>query len=295
MAPQTPELPTLRPPLGARLREAWESRHVFTATARSNVPTYRGSLLGPIWLFLIPVMHVVGFGVLLGGVFNAKAPNAVPYLLFLILSMQAFRMFQMTLMYATVSTKMVKTRTRALRFPLLLVPLAAVSRTLLVLGIYWTMAAIVLIYYLIARGTFYLQLNYHLLIGFVGLALMIVFALALGLTTSVIYPRARDIRYVVRYVVQFWMFFTPVLYSIEALPHTYQVIAQFNPLTPLVGLVQYGFLNAGGLSVYGLLWSIAAIVLAGVFGLWFFNRHANQWIGVHQVRDPEEDDEEEPL
>lgn len=286
------DLPPLRPTVRERIREAWASRDLYPGTLRSSIPTFRSSLLGRAWLFLVPVMQIFSFAAILGGVFHAQAPNGVPYVLFIIFSMQAFRIFQMTLMYTTVGAKMHKSRTRALRFPLLLIPFASLSRALVVLGVYWAIAAVALLYYLVADGTLYLQMNFKPLIGFAGLVLLMAFAVAIGLVTSVAYMRARDVRYLVRYLLQLWLFFTPVLYSIQALPHPYQVIVQINPLTPLVGMVQYGFLNAAGdPGLYAVPWSIFAIFCTAAFGLWFFNRFANRWLGGYQFFGEDEDDE----
>jgi ABC-type polysaccharide/polyol phosphate export permease len=162
-----------------------------------------------------------------------------------------------------------------------------------VLVIFWGFAAVLLAYYGIADGHFYLNLSPRLLAGFAGLGLCLLFALAIGLTTSALYPRVRDIRYVVRYGLQFWIFLTPVFYSVQQLPHWAQVLSQVNPLTPMVSLVQYGFLDAGSVHPWGLVWSVAAILLTGAFGLWFFNRYATQWIGIYTFDDGTGTDDEE--
>jgi ABC-type polysaccharide/polyol phosphate export permease len=287
VADLSPWVPTLR----ERIREAWESRHIARALAASIVPTYQGRVLGRAWFVIRPAMQIFVFALIFGGVFNASAPNGVPYLLFLVFSTMAFRFFERTVMYETLATRMVGRMTNNLRMPLLLIPVAATFTGVLVLLVYWSFAAVLLVYYLIAKGHFYLTMSPRLLAGVAGLALCLVFGWAIGLTTCTLYPRVRDVRYLVRYGMQFWIFLTPVFYSIESLPHWAQVLAQVNPLTPMVGLVQYGFLDAGGLSPYGLIWSVAAIILTGLFGLWFFNRFSTQWIGVFAL--PRGSDEEE--
>ncbi len=287
-----PELPVFRPKLRERIRESWEARALYPGVARSSIPTFQGKLLGRAWLYLIPIMQVVGFGAVLGGVFHAKAPNGVPYIVFMIFSTQAFRLLQVIVLFTTTSTKMQKSKTRGLRFPLLIIPFAGIARGILMYGVSFVIALTAIVVFFFTRGKMYLQLNAQLLIGIAGLLLILAFGLAIGLTTSALYPRATDIRYFTRYAMQVWFFFTPVLYSIQSLPHPYQVVMHFNPLTPLVGMVQYGFLNAGGLvPLYSLLWSLAAIALTGLFGLWFFNRFANKFVGVYQVAGADELDD----
>jgi ABC-type polysaccharide/polyol phosphate export permease len=285
------EFPPWRPSVWGRVTEAWQGRHLFPPLARRMVPTYRGRVLGRAWIIIRPFMQVFGFALVFGGVFHAQGPNGIPYLLFLLFSMQAFRLFDLTTLFETMSPRMVARQTRNLRVPLLLVPLASISRGILELIIFWFFAAVTLVYYWIARGTFYLELSPKLLVGLLGLLLCLVYGMALGLTTSVIYPRARDIRYVVRYGMQFWLCVTPVFYSLQTLPSWAQVLAQFNPLTPLISLVQYGFLGADLLHPWGVLWSLGAIVVSAAFGLWFFNRLATQWIGIYAPTDDGDDED----
>jgi lipopolysaccharide transport system permease protein len=287
-AAAVPELPLWQPSTRERIREAWDSRALLPGLARTSIPTHKGKILGRAWLFLRPFTQVFGFAVIFGGVFKVQAPNGIPYLLFLILSLQAFSLFNSTLIYATTNSNAVRGVTRALRFPLLLVPFASIGYALVRLAIYWLLAAGLLVYYLLADGKLYLQVDPKMLAGIGGVALCLAFGLAIGLTTSAVFPRARDIRYFVRYWTQLLALFTPVYYPLQAIPHGYRALAQLNPLTGMVGLVQYGFLGAPGPSPYGVAWSVAALVLATLFGLWFFNRYATRWIGAFKRPEDEE-------
>jgi ABC-type polysaccharide/polyol phosphate export permease len=283
----TPWQPSVR----ERIGEAWRGRALFPLLARRMVPTYRGRILGRAWIFVRPFMQVFGFALVFGGVFHATAPDGIPYILFMLLGVQAFRFFEFSVLFATLSSRMVKRQTRSLRIPLLLVPLAASSRALMELLIYWVFTAALLVYYYATSGHFYLEISLKLLVGLGGLLLCLVYALAIGLFTSVVYPRAMDIRYLVRYGMQFWLVITPVLYSLDSLPHRYQTLAQLNPMTPLVGMVQYGFLDAGELHAWSIAWALGAIVVTGLVGLWFFNRLATQWIGIYTLDDEDDEDE----
>src|SRR5262249_9719260 len=160
-----------------RIHEAWDSRHLLPGLARTGIPTYRGKILGRAWLVLRPFMEVFGLAVIFGGVFDVKPPNGVPYPLFLVLTMHAFRLFDITLIYATVSTRLVKLPIRALRVPLLLIPLSTIGRSLVRLVVFWGFAAVLLVYYVFSRGHFYLHVDPRLLIGLAGTALCLAFGL----------------------------------------------------------------------------------------------------------------------
>jgi len=316
--PSTPELPVLdpsndelaspddaifegvslalwRPTIRQRIQEAWASRHLFWPLAFSLIPTYKGRILGRAWIVIRPLMTIVGFGFIFGGVFHASGPNGIPYIIFMIFSMQAFRFFHYVVLYETVSMRTVKRLTSGLRIPLLLVPPAAILRTFVTISIYWVIAAIALIYYFITSGHFYLRISPTLLVGFAGLGLCLLFGVGIGLWTMTLYPKARDMRYFVQYAMQFWMFFTPVFYSVQSVPGSLKTLVQINPLTPVIQVVQYGFLDAPGPSAWGVIWSIVCIALVGAGGLWFFNRVATRFVGMATVSGPDDEDEDDVI
>jgi lipopolysaccharide transport system permease protein len=285
------ELPLWEPTVRVRIREAWGSRHLLPGMARSAVPTHQGKILGRAWHVLRPLWQIFGMALIFGGIFHAKAPNAIPYVLFVIFSFQAFHLFQITVMYETVAIKQIKV-VRNLRVPLLLLPFATLGRVFVRMTVYWVIAALALLYYVIAKGHFYLQLNERMLVGIAGVVLALAFGVALGLITSVLFARAKDMRYFVRYSMQIWMFLTPVYYSVHALPGWAQTVSEFNPMTGIVGMVQYGFLDAGGLRMFAIVWSLGTIAVTAVVGLWFFNKFATRWLGVYRPAEDEDEDAE---
>jgi lipopolysaccharide transport system permease protein len=285
-------LPLWQPTIRERIREAWDSRQLLPGMARSAVPTYAGRILGRAWHLIRPLWQIFGMALVFGGIFHAKAPNGIPYLLYVVFSYQAFTLFRITLMYETVGIKMVKV-VRNLRAPLLLLPFAILGRVFVRLTIYWAVAIIVLLYYLFARHHLYVKLDLRLIVGFGGIALALAFGLTLGLTTMTLYGRAKDVKYFVKYLTPIMMFLTPVYYSTSALPGWAQTVAQFNPLTGIVNMVQYGFLGAGKLQLFAVGWSFGGLVVSGAFGLWFFNKFATRWLGVYRLSQDDEDDEDD--
>jgi lipopolysaccharide transport system permease protein len=260
--------------------------------ARSAVPTYQGRFLGRAWIFIRPLWQIFGMALIFGGIFHAQSPNGVPYLLFVCFSFMAFQLFRLTVIYETRASKLVRV-IRMLRVPLLLLPFATINRVLVRLYVYWAVTAIVLIYYVIAKGHLYLQLNARLLVGIAGVVLCLAYGVAVGLFTSVLYPRARDVKYLVRYLLQIWVFLTPVYYSVHQLPGWAQTLSAINPLTGVVEMVQWGFLDAGSLRTGAVLWSLGAFVLMSLSGLWFYNKLATRYLGVYRSPADEEDDDDD--
>lgn len=286
-----PELVPWTPTVRVRIAEAWDQRYLLPGMATRSVPVYPGRILGRGWIVIRPFMQVLGFSIVFGGVFKAKAPNGGPYLVFMLLNIQAFRLFEHSLLYETLSSRTAKA-TKQLRAPLLLLPIASTFRGLLELAIYWFFTASVLIYYIVTTGHLYLDISPRLLVGVAGLLLCLLLGLAIGLASSVIYPRAMDVRYIVRYGGQLLLFLSPVFYSSKSLPSGWRPVLEANPLSAMIELVQYGFLGGPFPGTYSLAWSLSFLVLATLGGLWFFNNRATQWIGIYS-RSADGDDEDD--
>jgi lipopolysaccharide transport system permease protein len=285
-------MPVWQPTLRERIREAWQSRYLLPGLGRSAVPTYSGRILGRAWHLIRPLWQIFGMALIFGGIFHAKVPNGIPYLLYVVFSYQAFQLFRITLMYETVGSKLVKVM-RNLRVPQLLLPFAILNRVFVRLIVYWAVAILVLLYYLIAHHHLYVKFDQHLIVGFVGVVSALAFGMALGLITGTIYGRAKDIKYFVRFLTPILVFLTPVYYSTSALPGWAQTVAQFNPLAGIVNMVQYGFLGAVKFQPFAVAWFFGTFVVTSVFGLWFFNKFATKWLGIYRVPDDTEDDDDE--
>jgi lipopolysaccharide transport system permease protein len=277
-----------RQPLVRSLADAWDSRHLLRPLMAYAVPDYAQTYLGRWWLILRPGLGIAAYTLLFGGIFGAKAPNGVPYLVFLLFGLQGWRLFQQTIVYETRSFQRLGRFARTLNLPLLLLPTASIARGLVDFAVHGGFGLIALLYYWIARGTLYLEIGPGLLAGVAGWALCVTFGWAVGLFSAAANARVRDVRYTLPVVLQFWLFCTPVVYPLEQVPDRYQPLAEANPLTGVMELIKWGFLDAGTVHAVALVWSIVAIVGTVGVGLVFFNRVARV-----AARTDLDDDEEE--
>lgn len=264
-----------RPPPSIRreISEAWRSRGLIPRlAARVVVKTYVKTILGRAWLVLRPVMDSLGLALLFGAVIGLEAPGGTPYLLFLLIGLYGWRLFERSLFWSTRSFDRYARIVRKLNPPLLLLPIAGIGPAIVESTVYALLIVGMLGFYAITDGTFYVVLGPELLLAVAGIALCLWFALALGLTLSVLNARARDVRIGLRYVLSIWFYVTPVIYPLSKLPATFQVLAQINPVTPMIELIKEGLLGVGRVDPLGVAWAVTATVGATVFGLWFFSR-----------------------
>jgi lipopolysaccharide transport system permease protein len=284
----TAELKQWRQPLRRSLRETWESRHLLRPMAAYAVPDYAHTRIGRSWLFLRPGLPIIAYSIVFAGIFGAKAPHGVPYLVFLLFGMQGWHLFQSAVIYETRSFSRLGKFARTLNVPLLFVPTAAISRALAISSVYGVFGVGSLAYYGIAHHKLYLEFGPQLLVGVAGWILCLVFGWGLGLFTAALNSRIPDVRFTLPVFMQFLMFCTPVVYPLEQVPSQFQPLAQANPLTGVMEMVKYGFLGAGELHPIWIAWSLVAMVGTVLLGLLFFNRYAQA-----RTRQGEFDDEEE--
>jgi len=296
--PDAAELIDHQPSLWESLRDSWRSRHlfgvIFSAALAAYIRKYR---LGPTWIILQSVMSLVGYTLIFGGgVFNVKAPNGMPYFLFMCVGMMGWNLFNATLTVSARSFLRLRSIVREVHIPLILVPIAGSAQAIIRVGVVFIIYLIAVVYYFIASGTLYLQLTpKYLFMSTVGLFLCIAMAWGISLWTAPMTAHTRDVRMILRFVVPFWFFITPVVYPIEQLHGKIKLAAELNPLSAPVEMAKVGFLGVGSVSLPLMAWSVAAISAIFASGIWFINRFGQRIVGLSQTEDDEDDDDDSDI
>jgi len=147
--------------------------------------------------------------------------------------------------------------------------------------------------FLLADGRLYIELGPELLLVPAGLMLALALAWGFGLWLAALNAKARDVRIVLRYVLRVWMYVTPVIYPVSALPGAFAFLGTINPVAAPVEMVKTGLIGAGDLRLEAIAVSVGCAIVACVSGLWFFARMAPGLL----ARPPAgtEDDEEETI
>ena len=281
----------------ALLRDAWRSRRLAPQLGwRVLVKRIWGTKLGAGWLVLRPLMDTLGKALLFGALLGVAAPGGVPYFIFVLAGLIAWRLFDRIVLYATRSFDIYRKVMREIDFPLLLVPLSSAAYPVVEVTVYVGVFVGALLFYLALDGQFYLDIGVHSLLVPAGLAILVASGCGLGFWTSVLHGKARDTRLVMRYVLELWLYLTPVIYPLGAIPPAYQVLASSNPLTAPVEMVKLGLLGIGRVGLYPAIWSVAFAMIAVVSGLWFFSREARSSVDIHGLGvDDDEDDERDEV
>ena len=258
----------IEPPRGwapLELGEVWKFRELLLfLTWRDIMIRYKQTALGAAWAILQPVLTMLVFSIIFGGL--AKLPsNGVPYPIFTFAALLPWQLFAFALTNSSNSLVDDQKLISKVYFPRLVIPLSSVIAGLVDFAI----AFLVLIALMAWYG---IHLTPAILLLPVFLLLALTSAMAVGLWFSALNVQYRDIRYVVPFLTQFWMYATPIAYSSELIPQKWLWLYSLNPMTGVVEGFRWAILGKSNLDLFSL--GISSVVVVALFigGLYYFKR-----------------------
>lgn len=258
--------------LSLQLGDLWRYRELlFFLTWRDIKVRYKQTLLGAAWAVLQPVLTMVIFSIIFGNL--AKLPSeGIPYPIFTFTALLPWQLFAFALTNSSNSLIGSQNLVSKVYFPRLVIPIASVLPGLVDFSISFLVLIGMMIFYRI-------PLSGRMLILPLFLLLALATALAVGLWLSALNVEYRDIRYVVPFLTQFWMYATPVAYSSTMIPAKWRLLYGLNPLTGVVEGFRWALLGSG--DVGGLLWvSVGIVILLLVGGLIYFKHMEDTFADV---------------
>jgi lipopolysaccharide transport system permease protein len=253
------------------LAEFWRFRSAFAYYLIAYLrKRYGRTFLGYIWLVLPIVLPLLLSSLVFGGILGVQVPNGIPYFLYFTITSAIWIVFAGTAYYATRSLEITRTNLRKTYLPRLVPLSAAFSISLLNFAIYAVIGTGTVVYYVLAKNKFYLDLRPATLLAPVAVAMLIVFALAVGLWFSPLAPRARDVRRLAGYVIGMWYMITPIIWPIEKIPSSYRFLAELNPVTAPVELFKSSLIGVGDVTATSLIAWAVGLVVAASLGLRLF-------------------------
>lgn len=210
-----------------QLGALWEYRELlYFLVWRDLKVRYKQTALGVAWIVLQPVVSMVVFSFLFGGLL--KVPSGeVPYPIFSYTALLPWNYFAGSLTRASTSLVGSAHLITKVYFPRLVIPVSGVASGLVDFAIAFLVLIVLMVYYGIAPTA-----NVLFLPGFMLLAM--VTALGFGLWLSALNVRYRDVQYLVPYLIQIWMYVTPVIYGSTLIPERFRWLMSLNPMTGVV-------------------------------------------------------------
>jgi lipopolysaccharide transport system permease protein len=253
-------------------RELWEYRELLAVLVSRDVRIrYRQTALGASWALLRPALTMLVFTAVFGRL--ARMPSdGSPYAVFVYSALLPWTFFAAALTAASTSLVNSATLVSKTYFPRLIIPLASIGGCLVDVGVSAVLLAVLMIHYRV-------PLRSSIVLAPVAMAGLLVVTAGIGIWLAAVTVRYRDFVHVLPFVLQIWLYVTPVIYPSSLIPARWQWLLWLNPLA--------GFIDGFRAALLGtpfdqrtllLSWSVALVVLFG--GIAYFERVERRFADV---------------
>lgn len=251
--------------LSATLRELFEFRELLAVfTWRVIAVQYKQSILGLGWAIINPLVTTIVFSVVFG-VLAAIPSDGKPYPLFILAGLTLWQYFARAVTMGSTSLVAHSAILTKVYFPRLILPISAALAVLLDLGVTLLLLLIVMFFYGLAPGA-------EILAAPIFIFLTMGLAIAVNLLLSALNALYRDIGFVIPFMLQIWMYVTPVIYPLSLVPERWRWVPYLNPMTSLVEGIRWSMVGGPAPSPYGLAAGVAVTAVALSCGIALFRR-----------------------
>jgi lipopolysaccharide transport system permease protein len=258
----------IAPPSGwwnVNLRELWAFRDLFGILVLRDIKLrYKQTALGVTWVILQPLLSSVIFAVIFGSL--AKLPSdGTPYLVFVFSGMLPWNLFAQGLQRAGNSMVTDARLISKIYFPRLIIPVASASAVLLDFAVSCGVMIILLLLFGFTPSVTWLAV-----LPLTAIALLV--AIGASFLFSALNVYYRDFMYALPFVIQTWMYASPLVYATSLVPSKWQIVYGLNPMAGVIDGFRWALLGHREFPAVGLAESILTAIALAVFGMWVFQR-----------------------
>lgn len=246
-----------------KLRELWDYRELLYFLVWRDIKVrYKQTALGVLWVVLQPLLATVIFTIVFGQL--AKMPSGdLPYPLFAFSALLPWQYFAGAITRSGTSLVNNANLITKVYFPRLIIPLAGIANGLVDFGISLFVLIGLMMYYNVVPGYAIVLLPLFLLMA-MGTAL------GVSLWLSALGVRYRDVNQLLPFLVQVWMYATPVVYPTSLFPERWRPFLGLNPMAGVVEGFRWALTGSGDAPGPMLIVSLVTIILLLVSGVMFF-------------------------
>ena len=262
--------------LKLNLKEIWQYRDlIFLFVKREFVSKYKQTILGPAWAIVQPLLTTIVFTFVFGKVANLAKCGNVPVFLFYMCGNIAWEFFAGCLTTSAgtfISNSHIMGK---VYFPRLCMPISGVLSRLIGFTIQGVMFLLFMLIFSFIPS-YGCEINGFALLLPVHILHFALLGMGCGIIICACTVKYRDLQFLVGFGVQLWMYASPVAYSLNLFKgnKALYTICRFNPVTPVIEMLRYGFLGKEAGCVdplsYAVSWGITILIL--VFGILLFNK-----------------------
>jgi homopolymeric O-antigen transport system permease protein len=209
------------------LKSLWAYRELlYFLTWRDVKVKYKQTALGAAWAVIQPLFTMIVFSIFFGKLASLPS-DGIPYPLFAYAALMPWNFFSNAVNSSGNSLVGSAHLITKVYFPRMIIPAAAVAAGLIDLMIAFGAMIVLMIYYSVG-------LTWNLLMAPALIILLALLAAAVGMWTSALYVKYRDIRYALPFAIQLTMFATPIIYPVTIAPERWRWMLKLNPLTGII-------------------------------------------------------------
>lgn len=250
--------------------EIWRYRDLLTLFVKRDIVTqYKQTILGPSWYFIQPALTTIMYMIVFGGIAGIST-DGLPQPMFYLAGIVCWQYFADCLNKTSATFTANQNIFGKVYFPRLIVPLSTVTSNLVRMGIQFLLFIAVYIYFLLTKVS--VAPNIYALLLPVLIMMLAGLALGFGILISSMTTKYRDLSILFTFVVQLWMYATPVIYPLSTMSPKRQWIMAVNPLTSILEAFKYGTMGIGTFNWWHLCYSFVFMVVILVLGVVIFNK-----------------------
>ena len=251
----------------------WDYRELlFKLILREVQGKYRQSKLGFLWAIIPPILQMFIFTIIFGKVARL-GPENIPYPIFSYAALLPWLYFTRALSGAATSVVGKGVLINKVYFPRLILPLTGVFAALVDLVMASTIMGGIMIWYRVIPGWGIIMVPAFILLAMIT-------ALGVGMWLTALHVKYRDVGFVTPFLIQMWMYVTPVIYSIDKIPEKYQIFMWLNPMTGVIEGFRWALLGQASpnWSMMGL--SLGIIFILLVSGAFYFKSMEKTFVDI---------------
>ena len=252
-------------------REIWRYRDLIELFVKRNIVVqYKQTILGPLWYIIQPIITVIMNMVVFGGIAKMST-DGVPQAIFYMAGNVCWFYFADCLNQTSSTFTANQAMFGKVYFPRLVVPIATVLSNLLRFGIQICLFVAFYLYFFFSGSDICPTWTIALLPVFV--LMLAGLGLGFGILVSSMTTKYRDLTILFTFIVQLWMYGTPIVYPLSMVPEgTLRTLIMANPMTAIIEAFKYATLGQGYFSWDALAYSFSFMVILLILGVVVFNK-----------------------
>jgi lipopolysaccharide transport system permease protein len=252
------------------LSEVWRYRDLVRMLIhRDFVTFYKQTILGPLW-FIIQPLFTSGMYTLIFGKLANISTDGIPQPLFYMAGVINWGFFSECLTKTSDTFAANAGVFGKVYFPRLVMPLTTIFTGFIRYAIQYSIFLVFFFYYL--AGGAAISPNWMIALTPLVLVYNALLSMGYGLWISAVTTKYRDLRFALPFMVQLWMYITPVVYPLSLIPDKYKIFMAFNPIAPAIELFRAAYLGAGTLNPLHIGLSMLITLVILLSGIIIFNR-----------------------